>query len=216
MLTFEDLNLTNRCALLDSLPKDFQIGVEIGVEAGIYSRLILQKTNMFLYCIDIWTSNSWYRERDLSMEERFSNTNVSPDLLLTPRSIFDNYLILAQQNLQTYNKRCILWQEDSIIAAPMFGDETFDFVYIDANHFYEEIQKDIIAWYPKVKISGIFAGHDYHDAYCPGVVQAVNEFATKYNKQFKIIPSHQGCPDHHPTDNRIKSPSWIFIKDSIC
>ena len=40
--------------------------------------------------------------------------------------------------------------------------EKLDFVYIDANHNYECVKEDIEHWYPKVKVGGIIAGHDFH------------------------------------------------------
>lgn len=36
-----------------------------------------------------------------------------------------------------------------------------DMVYIDADHDYNSVLKDIIAWTPKVKYDGILAGDDY-------------------------------------------------------
>jgi hypothetical protein len=36
----------------------------------------------------------------------------------------------------------------------------YDIVYIDAEHDYESVMKDIAAWKPKAK--HILAGHDYH------------------------------------------------------
>lgn len=42
-----------------------------------------------------------------------------------------------------------------------FADETFDFIYVDARHDYKGVTEDMVAWYPKLKRGGIFAGHDY-------------------------------------------------------
>ena len=64
---------------------------------------------------------------------------------------------------------------DSLVAANLIKDEFFDLVYIDADHRYEAISADIKAWYPKVKIDGILAGHDYSRFIHLGVKQAVDE-----------------------------------------
>ena len=45
-------------------------------------------------------------------------------------------------------------------SAQVFQDGAFDIVYIDAEHDYESVKKDIAAWKPKAK--HILAGHDYH------------------------------------------------------
>lgn len=59
--------------------------------------------------------------------------------------------------------------------AALYGDASLDYVYIDADHHYEPVCRDIDAWLPKVKPGGIIAGHDF----CPytgyGVIQAVTE-----------------------------------------
>jgi predicted O-methyltransferase YrrM len=64
--------------------------------------------------------------------------------------------------------------------ARQFDDDTIDFVFIDADHAYESVCKDIQAWLPKVRKGGIIAGHDYVDSWA-GVVQAVDEHFDKVN-----------------------------------
>jgi len=60
----------------------------------------------------------------------------------------------------------------SLEAAAQFVDESIDFVYIDANHRYEDVCDDIKAWLPKVKDGGLIGGHDYAEPSC-GVQEAV-------------------------------------------
>lgn len=50
-----------------------------------------------------------------------------------------------------------------------------DFVYIDAEHSYESVKKDIDLWWSKLTPFGVLSGHDYSKEF-PGVRQAVNEF----------------------------------------
>jgi len=59
----------------------------------------------------------------------------------------------------------------SIEAAELYEDESIDIVFIDANHTYPEVMKDLEAWYPKVK--SVIAGDDYN---WTGVEEAVNEY----------------------------------------
>lgn len=56
-------------------------------------------------------------------------------------------------------------------AANRFPDGVFDIVYIDAEHDYESVKKDIEAWRPKAK--HVLAGHDYHSF--PDVQRAVKD-----------------------------------------
>lgn len=51
---------------------------------------------------------------------------------------------------------------------------TMDMVFIDADHSYEAVRRDIEAWAPLVRPGGLLAGHDYHRKW-PGVVRAVDE-----------------------------------------
>lgn len=62
----------------------------------------------------------------------------------------------------------------SVPTAADFDDASLDFVFIDAQHTYEEVSADIRAWLPKVRPGGVLAGHDFH-AQFPGVLQAVQE-----------------------------------------
>lgn len=60
----------------------------------------------------------------------------------------------------------------SVEASKLYQDNSLDFVLIDANHDYEPVKEDILAWLPKVKSGGVIAGDDYP---WPGVTKAVQE-----------------------------------------
>lgn len=60
-------------------------------------------------------------------------------------------------------------------AAAQFADECFDWVFLDANHGYEGMRRDLEAFYPKVKHGGYITGHDYTDPKGYGVIRAVHE-----------------------------------------
>ena len=56
-------------------------------------------------------------------------------------------------------------------------DGTLDFVFIDADHIYEAVVKDIRAWTPKLKSGGTLCGHDTH---FDGVLKAIKELIPNY------------------------------------
>jgi hypothetical protein len=51
-----------------------------------------------------------------------------------------------------------------------------DFVFIDGNHTYDYVKKDIDLYWPKIRRHGFLCGHDYTGGH-PGVTQAVDEFS---------------------------------------
>lgn len=65
-------------------------------------------------------------------------------------------------------------------AAPLFEDESLDFVYVDGYaHTGQEGGRTLDEWWPKVRPGGIFAGHDYCERWAP-TVEAVNQFIEKH------------------------------------
>ena len=71
-------------------------------------------------------------------------------------------------------------------AVKQFGDNYFDFVYIDADHTYEACYTDIVNWYPKVKPGKFLLGHDYRRRF--GVVDAVNKFIKENGLEMLFLP----------------------------
>jgi len=66
----------------------------------------------------------------------------------------------------------------SIEASKFYNDETFDLVFIDADHQFKSVIEDIEAWLPKVRTGGIICGHDYFrtgDRPCSQVTSAVKK-----------------------------------------
>jgi len=88
------------------------------------------------------------------------------------QAIKDNPLEEIRKNLREFNVNILV--SDSAVAANEFEKESIDFLFLDANHDYEYVIKDIDAWLPKIKPGGIICGHDYREHY-KGVKQAVDE-----------------------------------------
>lgn len=65
-----------------------------------------------------------------------------------------------------------------------FEDGSLDVVYIDGDHSYEQVSKDIQNYLPKLKDKGFMAGHDYHVDTWPDVVRAVHEQLGKPDRVF--------------------------------
>lgn len=65
-----------------------------------------------------------------------------------------------------------------------FFDNSINLVYIDGDHSYEAVKRDIELYLPKIRNRGILSGHDYHTTW-PGVMKAVNETLGTPDKVFQ-------------------------------
>lgn len=57
--------------------------------------------------------------------------------------------------------RRVLQKGYSEDVADQYPNYSFDWVYIDAGHDYQNCLNDLNAWYPKVRHGGLFSGDDY-------------------------------------------------------
>lgn len=64
---------------------------------------------------------------------------------------------------------------DSVVAASLFADHSFDWVHLDARHDREHLALDIEAWLPKVRSGGWLSGDDYDPRDWPSVVETVTD-----------------------------------------
>jgi hypothetical protein len=117
--------------------------------------IINSNKNIKFDCIDTWEGSVEHVNRD----EVKDNT------------LFDKFI----SNIEPVKNVINPIRMPSLDAVNLYDDNSLDFVFIDASHDYENVKKDIIAWYPKVKSNGLFAGHDYDPSW-EGVVRAVDEF----------------------------------------
>lgn len=53
--------------------------------------------------------------------------------------------------------------------------EPLDLVFIDGNHSYEYVKRDIQQWAQKCRPGGILSGHDYNPHFFPQIVKVVDE-----------------------------------------
>lgn len=144
----------------------FKRGVEIGVNAGAYSRMLCETIpDLEYYGVDTWPK--------------------------------PHRKTRAKKRVREFNATLI--QKTSMEALDDFEDESLDFVYIDANHFYNYVAPDIIFWSEKVRQHGIVSGHDYYPFRRSGVVEAVNSY------------THCNCISPWFVTKDVE-PSWFWVK----
>ena len=163
----------------------FKTGAEVGVHRAQWSAKILRRVpGLKLFLIDLWEAYPGYKD--------FEKTTIV-------QSYKD-----AQDN--TKGRDVIFMKEWSHIAADQFEDESLDFVYLDANHAYEFVVRDLAKWAPKVRKGGIVCGHDYDDytgrkrQYDMNVINAVNGWCDSYGIKHLFILTN------NPNN------SWMYVK----
>ena len=159
------------CAMASDMPRT---AVEIGVNEGHNAvSMLVSYPKLTLYAVDhykdmflVWDGSDEFPEerKQLHKDKAFKILNT-----------FNN----------NGNKRCHIVYKSSMEAVNDFPDNHFDYIYIDGDHRYEAVKDDLEKWYPKLKIGGVFAGHDFV-AECEGVVLAVQEFYNKRNLKYII------------------------------
>lgn len=139
-----EFNLADRETIFTSLPRG-GVGAEIGVDTGDFSEIILRNAEpSLLFLVDCWK----YLPVEVYGNDPANKPQVTKDQ--DYRHVFSKFLA---------DPRVRVLKAFSIEAAAMFPDNFFDWIYLDANHL--QCYEDIQAWWPRVKPSGILAGHDY-------------------------------------------------------
>lgn len=109
----------------------------------------------------------------INQNKKFEVTAVD-SFTFSDESTGENILDALIRNLEPLDYEIDIIKEQSWDAAEMFKDESVDLCFIDADHRYESVKKDILAWRPKIKKGGILAGHDWQPDH-PGVERAITE-----------------------------------------
>ena len=152
--------------LNEVLKNGYTVGAEIGCRTGGTSSVLLQNCpELILYCVDLWE----YRP------------DILTDDASTPYAEWDFKKVKNKfdRSVRLFKDRAKILQGVSWEMADEIGDNSLDFIFIDADHGYEAVKKDILAWVPKVKLGGLLSGHDIHMV---GVKKAVEEFLPNYAK----------------------------------
>lgn len=155
--------------------------VEIGVWKGKSAsymgvELINSKKNIQFDCIDTWEGSEEHLEA--------GGEAFEANLLTNKDWIWECFL----SNISPVKNVINPIRKNSREAVNLYKDKSLDFVFIDAAHDYENVLKDIQAWFPKVKAGGIFAGHDY--TWGPEVKKAADDFFGPKNLP---VREQEGC-----------------------
>jgi hypothetical protein len=152
---------------------------EIGVFFGTNARRMFKKLNVEkMFLVDPY--------------KKYQDYEKEKNVLMFLPSSFKLALIV----LKRYTNRIVPLQMTSEDAVDFIPND-LDMVYIDGNHAYEYVKRDIELYYQKVKSGGLIGGHDIEgNSNGEDVRRAVFEFAEKNNLSVHV-----------------RTPDWWIIKN---
>lgn len=155
-----------RQVIVGLLPKD-SIGAEIGVWKGDFSAAILQAAQpRLLHLID-----PWERREEPTYEHSLYGVNAPENMdevHSAVRARFANQI--ANGSVQVHRG-----YSDDVLAA--LGANSLDFVYIDGDHHYEAVRRDLEMSIDCTRTGGLICLDDHHmnKWWGDGIIRALNE-----------------------------------------
>jgi hypothetical protein len=144
--------------LLQLVPEN-SIGIEIGSYAG-ESAAIFAESGKFhtLFCVDPWDPAYYSGQQLIDAEKKFD-------------AVAEKYRCIV---------KCKMTADEFFLHPPSINGQSTNFIYIDGNHKYEFVRKDIINSLKLFTthhspLTKILSGHDYDYKKSPGVKPAITE-----------------------------------------
>jgi hypothetical protein len=141
------------------------VGIELGCAFGVTTEHLLRRLKGTLHGIDPYENYIDWNKDVLDTQVNLSNFNK----LMSATNEFGNRFILHKKT-----------SDESVVD---FEDASIDYIFIDGLHTYEQVLRDCINYYPKLKPGGLFSGHDYNAIV--DVRRAVDEFASSIGAEVK-------------------------------
>jgi len=173
--------------LLELLPKN-GVGIEVGVFDGVLSERALALTSpRKLHLVDPWRTKPDGTLFD-GPAQAFKTADEAADSLERQYQRVVELLRTEIAAGQVEIHRMLSHE-----AAPLFPDAHFDWAYLDASHYYDDVRTDLETWFPKLKQGGFITGDDYdrQGFWDHGVTRAVDEFVKKNPVEVIALRNHQ-------------------------
>jgi len=150
------------------------IFVEIGTFGGHFALDIMDKCHpQKLYCVDPYVSYDNFKDA----------LNTTP---------LDNVYAEAKQRVAAHGDRVEFLRMYSDEAARRFADSSLDFVYIDGNHRYSYVMKDLECWFQKIRDGGLICGDDATDSETDDQRNAEGDVVRVWTRNAKGEPESWG------------------------
>jgi len=184
---------------------DYQIGIEVGVQRGIFSSHVL--TNWpnckAYYLVDVWKHLANYHDIANIQEEQ-------QDLLYHE----------TLTSLKPFANKIIPLRMFSHEAARLIPNGSVDFVYLDARHDYCGVLDDMQMYWPKLRNGGLFAGHDFYYANNSLLLSTGQDWSICADGS-KQIGAVKGAVESFSKQHKLQIwstnedwPSWYTVKET--
>ena len=159
------LKYINRCETIKEL-----VGAEIGVREGKNALDMLQSMNTKkVYLVDHWTEHIEHSGELVSQHQQ------------------NEFYRKLLEKIEPFKHKVEIIRKTSEEASKDILDESLDFVYLDGDHRYDAVKKDMSVWLPKLHKQGWLCGHDFNNSKTPEVRKAVTDFCRENNLiQYKL------------------------------
>jgi len=125
-------------------------------------------------------------------QSAFAMAMLKPQCLITTMDGYNSKEVKWYDYFLNYRRALKLGLENVVLIQRLSQDfseeykDTIDFLWIDGDHQYESVKKDILLWGNKLKPNSTICGHDYHHS-CGGVEKAVKELIKPLSySEFKL------------------------------
>jgi hypothetical protein len=169
---------------------NFKTCVEVGIGYGFHAKEILERTSVEkIYLIDPMC----YYPNDLFADDvlRYGG--------------FDKLVKNIKTHLREHEDKYTWYRCPSLsVTNEQISDESVDAIFIDGDHSYEAVSKDLPFWWKKLRKGGWLLGDDYGSCH-PGTTKAVDEFAENNNLKIEFLSLPNSIQPGYPIYKFIKN-----------
>jgi predicted O-methyltransferase YrrM len=147
--------------------------IEVGSWKGRSTKALAASTLGIVYAVDHWRGTATERKTSHADAVAFGRERLMATFMANLRN-------------EMTAGRLIMVPYESVEAASRLKDLDVkaDMIFIDADHDYESVKRDILLFRELLTPDGLLCGHDFNELW-PGVVQAVQE----------LVPNWRGIPE---------------------
>lgn len=154
----KDLGVLQR--LVAQCARKNMVVIEVGSYTGSSALAMLgtiKQNAGRMFCIDWFKGNEGVSSDDYDDADALHPSNINTTYAT------QSILATLQHNIKAagFEDLVSILIGTSVSIGPLVSTGVADLIFIDADHRYSAVKKDIETWYPKVRPGGILCGHDF-------------------------------------------------------